>query len=1140
MNCHPPSPPNTFVTVVTSKQSTTGMSNGASIISTQDTKTVGVDLDSNQPSTSGDSTPQTAPVTSYIAAQDTQKTRTAPEIQYLKSQTTHTASNILYETEQKENENAERAIPIPNIYETINIEMTKDLPEYIQLPEVKNYQELENYAYFPKIRAQFLNDIQELKKIIPDFIEHKFDNKIDTFYKNIQTSYNGTTQHLLPLYKETTLDLRYLIVKLKRYQNEYQQYDTDSKQKDYISYVLHSCLEDIDLCPAGIHGRFRLSYFDLEASEAGLAGKIIIAKQTLLHELTNSFLFKCQQSGVDIPPDIEFHLSISMRNLVCDDLNIPPIDDPFATKKKDMPDGLIKKFRSAAQFYISRRAIIQELSNQWSNEFSTLLQQKGLSTWETNVIPFSELNPEIIEYFDNRLFQSFSSWLGKTGKEALNLWTLIDEKGTGSYSLLRHTEKLFAWVALHFRGSKDNPISEPKVTVVSSVSDTTNPNLHIGTIGGAFFWIFNDEQPLEAGQPCTYKPDNHITLELSHLTPEQFPKEPEVNYALLTQAMTQTNKAEDIASFFMNPDISKELCETMPWLIQTLSNQLTYKLAHNGNEFKTTLCQCVCDQVVNSKDNVVSPEVMSWLINTPLLELILLKLQLLEIDITPITQFLTSRHIPDFSVESIKQLLTPEDCHRLFTQACSIDQIKTASNLLLTGHCDELIHLLGITPMSVFASRGIVSGLEYLLGKSYIDANETNTLGYTPLMSAARNGCTECIIALLAKNGIQVNKRTKQHSTALQLAAKYGHLDIVMLLLAADGIDVNLQDEAGWSALTFAASEGHIKCVEVILNVVGVDVNAKNKKGCTALHLTVLQGQTECMEMLLASPKTDVNLRDNLGLTPLIIAVNNGDVIYTQKLLDANGIDVNAHDMAGYTALHYAARKDYVGCLRKLLDSTNINTNARNNFNMTPLFCAATEGNIECIKMLLNSPETDANVADIQGWTPMLIAASNWQPESIEALLTSPHIDVNMPNDLAWTPLNYAASQNVWECVEAILASPHTDVNAPNIHGCTPLNSAATNGHVESLKKILAAPSINIHTPDNTDYTPLDNATKNGHVNCTKELLDKAYPNSDHNKAVSKALGIALKYHQKNCWNLLLEYMVPVSSKQEEPDYANE
>ncbi|WP_422451142.1 hypothetical protein [Endozoicomonas sp. ALB091] len=42
----------------------------------------------------------------------------------------------------------------------------------------------------------------------------------------------------------------------------------------------------------------------------------------------------------------------------------------------------------------------------------------------------------------------------------------------------------------------------------------------------------------------------------------------------------------------------------------------------------------------------------------------------------------------------MKKLLTPHDCQRLFKQALILGEVETLSNLLLTGHCDQLTSIV--------------------------------------------------------------------------------------------------------------------------------------------------------------------------------------------------------------------------------------------------------------------------------------------------------------------------------------------------------------------------------------------------------------------------------------------------------------
>ncbi|MDP0561119.1 MAG: ankyrin repeat domain-containing protein [Candidatus Endonucleobacter sp. (ex Gigantidas childressi)] len=1122
MNCHSQIKPNStgLVAEVTAEQTTTGSSNGHNITSTPSTSTAGMSIDYSQPSTSGYIPSQLGKRKASSAPGLTDAPKKSKTVDDLAGTLAHIASNLLHEDVSKnnepeqskptlqntgrelnhgqinidatesmdvtENENDETPIFTPCVYETVNMTTDENLLDFFKLPEVSDYDELERHTSFPQIKSQFLHDIQELKKLAPYFVGNALNGQINYFYNRIKKSDELCKHDLLMLYKEVPFHLRSLLTTLKRYQNEYQKNDIDSKQKDYIATVLCGCLEGIDKCAAGICGRFRYHFIDLQASESGLEGKIFMARKKLLQDCVHSFITIMKRKGIMINDDImDIHQFHSIYNIACDSLQLPPIADDYA-----MLESALKKYRtsfnSLAQLAVSKCAILKSLSKEWSDKISTILQQEGVSTWETKDIPLSALDDtaDILETLDNKIFKPLSTWLGKTEKNGINTWSLMDQKDDDTYSFARYPEKLFAWVTGSFRESKDKPLNEPKTTVfASSTPNTTNPNLHIGTIGGDFFWLFNDEQPLKAGDPCTFESDNHITLELSHLTPEHLSSDDKTNYAILTQALEQTNKAEDIASFFMNPLISSELDKATPWLTCELSNQLTDKLAHQkDDEFQTILCKCVCDQVMSNKTKVVTPEDINWLIDTQLLKPVLLELQQHKIDITPITQGLRSWQILEFSESDIKRLLAPKDCQRLCMEAHDLGQPKLVCKLFFTGHGDLFVDYLNTqmkNPLHYFAHHGILHGLERILARDDTNVNSEDDLGNTPLNYAAQFGQVACVEKLLSIPRIQVNAPNNSEETPLHKAAMNGHVNCVNALLKQSGTYVNAKNSGGSTALHEAAKAGQLECVKLLLKAKGIWPNNINGYGHTALSIASRNGHVECVDELLAA-----GADYGIGSLPLHLAAKNGHIKCCKALLTA-GAMVNTADVDGNTPLDFASAFGHVECVNLLLGAKEVQLNITDEFGHAALSNAAKKGHAECIAELL-AAGANTITQDAEGNTPLSLAAEAGHVECVKLLLGAEGVQLDITNKFGHTALSNAAKKGHAECIVALLAAGAA-YETKHENGCSPLHIASKHGHIKCAE-VLLAKAANPNMQDNTGNTILKLAAKAGHVGCVKLL----------------------------------------------------
>ncbi|MDP0561124.1 MAG: ankyrin repeat domain-containing protein [Candidatus Endonucleobacter sp. (ex Gigantidas childressi)] len=1158
MNYHSQIKPNStgLVAEVTAEQTTTGSSNGHNITSTPSTSTAGMSIDYSQPSTSGYIPSQLGKRKASSAPGLTDAPKKSKTVDDLAGTVAHIASNLLHEDVSKnnepeqskptlqntgrelnhgqinidaiesmdvtENDNDETPIFTPCVYETINMTTDENLLDFFKLPEVSDYDELERHTSFPQIKSQFLHDIQELKKLAPYFVGNAFNWQINHFYNGIKNSDEFSESDLLMLYKEVRFHLRSLLTTLKRYQNEYQKNDIDSKQKDYIATVLRGCLEGIDQCAAGICGRFRYHFIDLQASESGLEGKIFMARKKLLQNCVHSFITIMKRKKIMINRgDMEIHQFYSIYNIACDSLQLPPIADDYA-----IPESALKKYRtsfnSLAQLAVSKCAILKSLSKEWSDKISTILQQEGVSTWETKDIPLSALDDtaDILETLDNKIFKPLSTWLGKTEKNGINTWSLMDQKDDDTYSFARYPEKLFAWVTGSFRESKDKPLNEPKTTVfASSTPNTTNPNLHIGTIGGDFFWLFNDEQPLKAGDPCTFESDNHITLELSHLTPEHLSSDAKTNYAILTQALEQTNKAEDIASFFMNPLISSELYKATPWLTCELSNQLTDKLAHQKDDkFQTILCKCVCNQVMSYKTKVVTPVDINWLIGTQLLKPVLLELQQHKIDITPITQGLSSWQISEFSESDIKRLLAPKDCQRLCMEAHDLGQQTLVCKLCSTGHCGLFVDYLNTrrNALHYFAHHGILHGLERILARDDTNVNSEDDLGNTPLNYAAQFGHVACVEKLLSIPRIQVNAANNSEETPLHQAAMNGHVNCVSALLKQSGTYVNATTNSSSTALHEAAKAGQLECVKLLLKAKGILPNEINIDDHTALSIACRNGHEKCVVELLAAG-ADYKPERGVAHFPLHLAAKRGHIKCCEALLTA-GAMVNTKDVHGNTPLNYAAAAGHVECVNLLLGATEVQLNITDEFGHTALSNAAKKGHAECIAALL-AAGAESETKHEKGCSLLHIASKYGHIKCAEVLLANA-AKANMQDNTNNTPLNLAATFGHVGCVKLLLGAKGVQLNLTDEFGHTALSNAAQEGHAECIVALLAAGAA-YETKHEHGCSPLHIASKHGHIKCAEVLLAKAANPNMQDSTGNTLLNLAAEAGHVGCVKLL-------------------
>ncbi|MDP0589277.1 MAG: ankyrin repeat domain-containing protein [Candidatus Endonucleobacter bathymodioli] len=917
--------------------------------------------------------------------------------------------------------------------------------DYIQLPEVHSYQELESHDLFLEIHAQFLNDIQKLKELACKYVGNMYNKNMNSFYRKMDMPPNNIKDSLLLLYMDTRFYIHKMVWQLE---GDKDNSLGESSQKNYIASILHLCLDSINLCSAGVHDRFSLSFLNLEASGSGLYGHIFKVRLKLFQRCIGLFMVERQQrEDFDIPAGMEVHWVNGLYNIFCDKLALPTIQDKMA--KDILNNDISADFLSMVPLFVNSLTILRDLSAEWSDQLRTTLQENQVTAWETGVISSPELIPNIAAIMDSKIFLLINDWLHTHGVNALDFASIIEEVGDGQFSLERYRENILAWVINHFCKSR--------ASVFADISSDTMSNCHIGTIANIFFWVFKSSERMQVGQECTFNNNNHITLELSHLTSLDYFKDSDITYALLTQALEQTNRAEDITSFFMRQGFSKKLCKEYPMVMQELSNQITSKLVNNGSYFKTTLCNSVCAKLLCS-DKIVSPDALGWLLDTSWLEPVLIELQQNEMDITQITQSLGCRHIHGFSKKNLKELLTPNDCQRLFQQACAQNQAKTASSLLLTGNCDELINCLGNdkeSPLLFFVRRNFLPAVKYLLdiddtdihykdpkgntalnmaaSKDHVECvkilvakgakvHDRNNNGYTPLHSAACAGSVECVKALLTVDCSKVNTKSDiSGHTALHLACFSGSVDCIEELLAVDGINVNKIDDYGRTPLNYAAVLGQTECISILLTDNRVDAYKASRDRNTPLLSAITRGHLESMQLLLDIGKgKTVNVRGKRDMTPLGKAVTMDLVDFVEHLLRVDSIKVNRRNFEGNTALNAAAYLGRVKCMKKLLAVDGIKVNMSNSFGVTPLYIAAKHGHSECVELLLSSNRIKAQKLSHSGKSALMTSIKYKHQDCAIHIINYIYAKINVTKRYFRNLLTEAKKQELPKVVEIL------------------------------------------------------------------------------------------------------------------------
>jgi len=982
--------------------------------------------------------------------------------------------------------------------------------DFIELPVVSDYSQLRSHQAFNAIQTQFLNEVRELKQLAHAYVGREYDEAIDSFV-------TGLKRHLLVnvllIYRETRFQIHQLVGQLKAHQQDGSHNRQSVCIRNYIASVLHDCLDGINLCPEGTRSHFFRSFPDLETVlHGGLASTFYRLRRDLFREFIQEFLWQNQREGeIRICRFTEVHWFNALYNRYCHDLVLPPIDDPRAFD--NMPDELLSRFLQRAPVSVSACAILRRMVDDWCTQLTEALAEVGCSHWLNRPTNSSENTAIGINALISRVFNPVNSLMGTATGNPLNLDAIMDLCDSESFHLKRHREKMLAWITGHLYPNSTKVFAEVLVR--------GRTKAYIGSINELFFWVFDHDQPLHPEQACCFSAERHTSLQLTHLLSIDFSSWPTItSHALLTQAMEQTEEPDEIVAFFLDRNVTAQLSAMPQSVSQALSDQFRGKLLHCTSTFRDVLCQKVCSYFVRCGIKAVCEDALEWLIDTPLLEPLLLGLSRQGVDISRVIQGLNSWQISDWSRQCLHELLPPDDCRRLFAQAFRLCQSRVLTCLLLTGHCDRQFYplfsswffdkyhmLLGRrreSLMNVFARHGELAGLQYLRSllqrcaptpeaayqAQVAEIRQRCKGGLTALLNAAMHGHVDCLQELLEAPGVDVNVTSDAGYTPLHSAAMRGHAQCVRLLLQTGGIAVNRKAaRSGMTPLASAVVKGRLDVVRVLLAHTNIAVNEVCHCGFTPLHYAVRDGHTEIMQALLVMPGIDVNVRNNDGLTPLNIAVGRGFTSYVRALLIVPGIDVNAGNNKRWTPLNMAARGGFTGCVRALLRAPGILVNEADSDGCSPLNIAAKFGYSDCVRLLSEAPGVDVNQRSSDGRTPLLCAIASGHTETVRVILAARNVLVNATHN-GMAALCYATIHSGHaDMVRELFQTPGVLANVQQGMSQSPLVAAAKKGRWQCVRELLGAPDIDVNQIDDSDKTPLITAARYARLQCLRELL---------------------------------------------------
>lgn len=970
-----------------------------------------------------------------------------------------------------------------------------DQCQFIELPPVSSYQQLLNAPDFPAIQSQFLGEIVELKQLAHQYVNHHYDRALDVFRAKITCTGLSIPDDRLPIYRETRFQIHQLILLLRRHRQDHLPATAEARPKmacdDYITSVLHDCLDGIDLCLSGVHSRFSTAVPNLEAARATeLDGKLYKVRNDLFCRFVQSFILQLRREGCRVLTIMEIHWFNGLYNLYCENLALPLIVDSLANHY--LTDENLARYLSAAPLSVCAFTIMQTLVSDWSEQMAAALASVGCSHWLTGPVRSDENTTAGVNILNNQVFRPINNMTGSSNP--LNFMAVMDSVGDDSFHLKRHREKMFAWACKHlFAGN---------TTVFATVNGGAS-DMYIGTIGHIYFWVFHSSQRLHTGQVWVLPPELDLSVQLPHLQTIDFSTWPETTaLALLTQALEQTTDGRDVAAFFLNPEVASQLAMLPEFIRQSLSAQLSEKLLSAGGSFQQALCHQLCHYFAGCTNLSLSTKPLDWLMDTLLLQPVLYVLKQRGIDIAQLTAHLNCWQISTFTSQQMRELLTPEDCLRLFRDALAHEQVDNLCHLLFTEHCDSLIERrsneLRLTPLALFARRGKLAGVQYLLSRLIPALEARDIKGYTPLQSAVQNGHTLIVRALLAVPGLSVNATDSRGWSALHHATAEGRTDCVRELLRSTWIDINLRTGEGETPLNLAAQTGHLDCLLELLQAPGIDVNLPACNSCTPLHNACYFRHMPCFTALLATPGIAINKCNHLGTTVLNIAARMGLSDMLQAVLRVTGVDVNLSDHLGRTPLHSAVENRNVECIRLLMAVPGIDLNALTGRGMSPLNVAAASGYSDGIRELLKSSGVQVNSVNCNGWTLLQRAIERGHWECVWELLRVPGIQIKTQAQDGSLSVAQAVRGSWLECPLS-LQKGGIAIN-DKFQGMSSLNHVARSGCADMLRELLKMSGIDVNSIDNNGKTPLHAAVDGNSLECVKALL--GVPDIEVNQAI--------------------------------------
>ena len=252
--------------------------------------------------------------------------------------------------------------------------------------------------------------------------------------------------------------------------------------------------------------------------------------------------------------------------------------------------------------------------------------------------------------------------------------------------------------------------------------------------------------------------------------------------------------------------------------------------------------------------------------------------------------------------------------------AAQTGNLAQAQQLIRRGADVLHINLDGDNALTLAASGGHLSFIEWLNSHCRQPVNHENYYGDTALTLAARHG-HQPLVQWLVSRDASVTHLNDQLKDALAEAVANGHLALARWLSSQDA-DLKRVYPDGNNLFLHAVRAGH-QSVAQWLEDSGVDIQQVNESGDNALTLAACHGHHQLLTWLLQKNPAGIHQINCNGDSLLLMAARQGHG-QTVKLLVQHGADIGLVNYAGSNVLTLAAASSESLALWLCYEGTNI------------------------------------------------------------------------------------------------------------------------------------------------------------------------------------------------------------------------